>query len=47
MIHLAILGVLAVAALIYAIQIRAWELNVTVEMPAEKKEKEPEEKKQE
>ncbi len=47
LIHLAILGVLAVAALIYAIQIRAWELNVTVEMPAEKKEKEPEEKKQE
>jgi hypothetical protein len=36
MVHLAILGVLAVAALIYAIQIRAWELNVTVEMPAAK-----------
>ncbi|WP_395749938.1 hypothetical protein [Prosthecobacter sp.] len=47
LIHLAILGVLAVAALIYAIQIRAWELNVTVEMPAEKKKEEAQaEKKQ-
>lgn len=41
LLHLAFLGLLGLAALIYAIQIRAWELSVTVEMPAQQKE-EPE-----
>lgn len=34
MIHLALLGLLGVAALVWVIKIRAWELSVTVEMPA-------------
>lgn len=37
MVHLALMGLLAVAALVWAIKIRAWELSVTFEMPAEKK----------
>ncbi len=42
MLHLALMGLLAVAALVWAIKNRAWELSVTVEMPAEKKvEEEP------
>ncbi|MDZ4402991.1 hypothetical protein [Prosthecobacter sp.] len=41
MIHLALMGLLAVAALAWAIKIRAWELSVTFEMPAEKKVEEP------
>lgn len=38
LVHLALMGVLAVAALICAIKYRAWELSVTVEMPAKKRE---------
>jgi hypothetical protein len=37
MLHAVILGLLALIALIYAIQIRAWELTVTLEMPIAKK----------
>ena len=37
MIHLVLLGVLGLAMLVWAIKNRAWELSVTVEMPAEKK----------
>lgn len=37
MVHLTLLGVLALAVLIWAIKNRAWELSITVEMPAEKK----------
>jgi hypothetical protein len=36
MIHLALLGVIGVALLIWAIKIRVWEFSVTVEMPAKK-----------
>jgi hypothetical protein len=36
MIHLALLGVLGLALLIWMVKNRAWELEVTVEMPAEK-----------
>jgi hypothetical protein len=36
MIHLALLGVLGLAMLIWVVKNRAWELEVTVEMPAEK-----------
>ncbi len=36
MLHLALMGLLAVGALIWAIKNRAWELSVTVEMPGEK-----------
>jgi len=36
MIHLVLLGVLGLAAVIWAIKNRAWELEVTVEMPAPK-----------
>lgn len=36
MIHLALLGVLGLAMLIWFVKNRAWELEVTVEMPAEK-----------
>lgn len=42
MVHLMILGFLALAALVWCIKNRAWELSVTVEMPAAKK-AEPEE----
>lgn len=34
MIHLALMALLGVALVIWAIKIRAWELSVTVEMPA-------------
>lgn len=37
MLHLVFLGMLGLAALIWAIKNRAWELSVTVEMPAEEK----------
>ena len=37
MLHLALLGLLGLAALVWGIQNRVWELSVTVEMPAEKK----------
>ena len=37
MVHLMILGFLALAALVWCIKNRAWELSVTVEMPAAKK----------
>lgn len=33
LIHLTILGVLGVAMLIWAVRYRAWELEVTVELP--------------
>ncbi len=33
LIHLTILGVLSVALLIWAVRYRAWELEVTVELP--------------
>lgn len=33
LIHLTILGVLGVAMLIWAVRFRAWELEVTVELP--------------
>lgn len=36
MVHLVLLGVLGLVVLIWAIRNRAWELEVTVEMPAEK-----------
>lgn len=36
MIHLVLLGVMGLAAVIWAIKNRAWELEVTVEMPAPK-----------
>ena len=36
MIHLVLLGVLGLAAVIWVIKNRAWELEVTVEMPAPK-----------
>lgn len=35
MIHLALLGLLGVAVIVWVIKIRAWELSVTVEMPAQ------------
>ena len=41
MIHLALLGFLCLAALIWAVKNRAWELSVTVELPAQKAEQEP------
>ena len=41
MIHLALLGVLGLAMLIWVVKNRAWELEVTVEMPAEKTESAP------
>ncbi len=34
MVHLALLGVLALALLIWAVKNRAWELEISVEMPA-------------
>ena len=37
MIHLVLLGLIGFAALVWAIKNRAWELSVTVELPAEKK----------
>lgn len=40
MIHLVLLGLLCIAALVWAIRNRAWELEVTVEMPAAQKEPE-------
>jgi hypothetical protein len=36
MVHLVLLGVLGLAAVIWAIKNRAWELEVTVEMSAAK-----------
>lgn len=36
MVHLVLLGVLGLAAVIWAIKNRAWELEVTVEMSAPK-----------
>jgi hypothetical protein len=36
MVHLVLLGVLGLLVLIWAIRNRAWELEVTVELPAEK-----------
>jgi hypothetical protein len=36
MTHLALLGLLCLAALVWAVKNRAWELSVTVEMPATK-----------
>lgn len=36
LLHLVFLCVLALAALIYAIKIRVWELEVTVELPHSK-----------
>lgn len=37
MVHLAVVGLLGVAFLVWLITIRAWELSVTVELPAVKK----------
>ena len=37
MIHLALLALIGFAALVWAIKNRAWELSVTVELPAESK----------
>lgn len=34
MVHLALLGVLGMALLIWAVKNRAWELEISVEMPA-------------
>lgn len=34
MIHLALLGLLGIAMLVWAVKIRAWELRVTLELPA-------------
>ena len=43
MLHLVLMGFLGLAVLVWCIKNRAWELSVTVEMPAEKKaEPEPE-----
>ncbi len=39
LLHLALMGLLAVGVLIWAVKNRAWELSVTVEMPGGKKEK--------
>jgi len=36
MLHLAFLGILSVATLIWLVKIRAWELSVTVELPSVK-----------
>lgn len=35
MLHLVFIGMIGVAALVWAIKNRAWELSVTVELPAE------------
>jgi hypothetical protein len=37
MVHLVLIGFLALAVLVWCIKNRAWELSVTVEMPAAKK----------
>jgi hypothetical protein len=37
MLHLVFLGVLGLAVVIWSIKNRAWELSVTVELPAQKK----------
>jgi hypothetical protein len=37
MLHLVFIGMLGVAVLVWAIKNRAWELSVTVELPAEPK----------
>ena len=43
MVHLVLIGFLALAILVWCIKNRAWELSVTVEMPTAKKaEPEPE-----
>ena len=34
MVHLALLGVLGLALLIWAVKNRAWELEISLEMPA-------------
>lgn len=39
MLHLVFLGMLGLAVLIWAIKNRAWELSVTVELPAAEKAK--------
>lgn len=44
MVHLVIMGFLGLAVLVWCIKNRAWELSVTVEVPAAKK-AEPEETK--
>mgnify|MGYP007026933473 FL=1 len=42
MVHLVLIGFLALAVLVWCIKNRAWELSVTVEMPTKKAEPEPE-----
>jgi hypothetical protein len=37
MVHLVLIGLLALAVLVWCIKNRAWELSVTLEMPAAKK----------
>lgn len=37
MLHLVLMGFLGLAVLVWCIKNRAWELSVTLEMPAEKK----------
>lgn len=37
MLHLALVGFLGLAVLVWCIKNRAWELSVTVEMPTKKK----------
>lgn len=37
MLHVALMGFLGLAVLVWCIKNRAWELSVTVEMPAAKK----------
>lgn len=37
MLHLVLIGLLGLAALVWCIKNRAWELSVTVEMPEVKK----------
>ena len=36
MLHLVLVGLLSLATLVWLVKIRAWELSVTVEMPAAK-----------
>lgn len=37
MVHMTLMGLIGVAILVWLIKIRAWELSVTVELPAVKK----------
>ena len=37
MVHLALIGFLSLAALVWGIKNRVWELSVTVELPTAKK----------